>query len=858
EGFLVAWADYSDPTDPANGNIRAARVDAGGALLGGGPVTLSDAPGMQLEPHAATLGQTALVVWTDERDAATPGGADIYGTRVSAAGTVLDPAGILMSLAAPATPTPGRQSAPAIAASATGFLVAWKDERSAPEGDIYATRIDPAGHVLNPGGIPLCLLDGIQAHPAVASDGTGFLVAWEDRRNGGQDIYATRLDASGGVLEGDAFPLSLASLNQLLPSLCFGGGNYLAAWEDNRSGLFRDIYAARVTPAGGVLEPDGILVTLSESQQHLPGMAWNGEVYLLAWREFRRTDGFDLYGTRLTTGGSILDPDGILISSQASFNSYAAIAASGNDFLVAWEDQRPGKDHNLLGRRVGGDGTLLDSRELPLCTDPSDQFRASVVGTGTGWFVAWADNRNDPDFDLFGAVVSQSGRITTPANGIPISTGPGLQFSVRLAYNGDRILAVWRDTRNVPSDNPDLGNRQCDVYGRMLLPNGTLLGSADFPICTVHQAGRRYPSVATDGTSFMVAWEDGRGGDLNIYGTLVLSTGEVAIPDGQPICQSAGQQSIPCVTWDGGNYLVLWRDTRTGTPAIFGRQVSPSGSPLGDPEGFIVSGSAQGEDVPWAVGAGQQISMMVYQTRLPDQLGRIGIRVANGTGHRPPAFTSTPGTTASAGGLYQYEIRVASPDTPTPGITGLQLPGWLTLTDHGDGTATLRGIPQAGDAGTNRVILLVSDNTLSIAQLFDIVVAPNPMIPQVTSAPVVTATEGATYSYPIAASDPGGQPIRIRATTVPPWLGLTDNGNGTGTLSGTPSSADIGTHAVVLEISDGTYTLVQSFSITVAPASFPPEFVTDPVLEGTKGEPYAYNIQTKGSPGKPLTLTAPT
>jgi hypothetical protein len=51
----------------------------------------------------------------------------------------------------------------------------------------------------------------------------------------------------------------------------------------------------------------------------------------------------------------------------------------------------------------------------------------------------------------------------------------------------------------------------------------------------------------------------------------------------------------------------------------------------------------------------------------------------------------------------------------------------------------------------------------------------------------------------------------------PVWLDLTDHGDGTATLSGTPADADVGDHAVELRVTDsGGLTDTQTFTITVA------------------------------------------
>lgn len=88
--------------------------------------------------------------------------------------------------------------------------------------------------------------------------------------------------------------------------------------------------------------------------------------------------------------------------------------------------------------------------------------------------------------------------------------------------------------------------------------------------------------------------------------------------------------------------------------------------------------------------------------------------------------------------------------------------------------------------------------------------------PTIDSAPVENATEGAAYEYMIHSTDPDGDALFIDATTLPDWLTFTDNGDGTATLSGMPVYGDVGAHDVVIEVTDGEFTVQQSFTIDVA------------------------------------------
>ena len=106
--------------------------------------------------------------------------------------------------------------------------------------------------------------------------------------------------------------------------------------------------------------------------------------------------------------------------------------------------------------------------------------------------------------------------------------------------------------------------------------------------------------------------------------------------------------------------------------------------------------------------------------------------------------------------------------------------------------------------------------------------------PVISSSAVTNATEDASYSYTFTSSDEDGDVLTISGTT-PGWLTLTDNGNGTATLSGTPLNTNVGDTSVVLIVTDGSLQDSQTFIITVANTNDTPELVSitapDAVLE---------------------------
>ncbi len=232
--------------------------------------------------------------------------------------------------------------------------------------------------------------------------------------------------------------------------------------------------------------------------------------------------------------------------------------------------------------------------------------------------------------------------------------------------------------------------------------------------------------------------------------------------------------------------------------------------------------------------------------------------IAVGNTNDAPTFDSTATTSATEDSAYSYTIATSDVDGDSLAITATTLPSWLTLTDNGDGTATLTGIPTNSEVGNHGVVLTVSDGATTATQSFTIAVGNVNDAPTFDSTAVTSATEDTAYSYSITTSDVDGDSLTISATTLPAWLTLTDNGDGTATLTGTPTNTEVGDHSVVLTVNDGTTTTTQSFTIAVGNTNDAPTFDSTAVTSATEDTAYNYNITTSDVDGDGLTIAATT
>ncbi|MEA5446830.1 FG-GAP-like repeat-containing protein, partial [Gammaproteobacteria bacterium AB-CW1] len=169
-------------------------------------------------------------------------------------------------------------------------------------------------------------------------------------------------------------------------------------------------------------------------------------------------------------------------------------------------------------------------------------------------------------------------------------------------------------------------------------------------------------------------------------------------------------------------------------------------------------------------------------------------------GNQPPEFTSDPDLDAQAGESYQYIATAQDPQDGAITITAVNIPEWLSLSDQGDGSAILEGIPDLDDIGPHGIVIEAeSEFGLSVQQDFEIQVDGEIEPPVFLSEPDQEAYAGTTWTYQVSVQDPQELGVHVNAVTLPDWLSFVDQGGGEALLEGAPDFEDVGVHLVVLE-----------------------------------------------------------
>lgn len=237
--------------------------------------------------------------------------------------------------------------------------------------------------------------------------------------------------------------------------------------------------------------------------------------------------------------------------------------------------------------------------------------------------------------------------------------------------------------------------------------------------------------------------------------------------------------------------------------------VCHTGAPVLNPYGLAFKNSAAGPD---SVNGLIQIEFLdsdndnfsniheILKFNLPGASGNFPAQA-----NTAPVLNAIGNKTLNEGQTLNFTVTTTDEVTGlNPLLTVTNLPPGATFTDNRNRTATFNWVTDFSDQGTySSITFTSSDGKLTDTETITIT------INNVNSAPFLDSVEnqvayvGQTLNYVISGSDPENSAVTFSATGLPAGASLTDNGDGTATLSWTPVAGDIGVHpGVTLTIED--------------------------------------------------------
>ena len=523
---------------------------------------------------------TCLVVWTENPH----GYSDICAARVTTGGRVLD-----------TVPFPVAQESlhyemtPTVAFGHGLFLVAWTayDTISATA---KATRVTRAGRVLGPAIFLRHDPTSIQAYPALAFGDTCFLASWSEGMQE-PDVYAARVSASGNLIDATGIQLCSGPTYDMYPSVGFDGTRYLVMWCELDTMTFRGSLRGRRITVGGVPLDSGLIrPQLPGIGCEYPSVAADHANFLVAFNAYDTlTYDYGVGCVRISPGGAVLD-SGISFPLGADAQSGPSGASDGTNFLAAWLEAT-GQGSAISAARIRADGTVLDPVGFPVCDAPGHK---SSLATGFGdslYLVAWADNRSiDGSTDIFCARVDREGNVLDP-HGIVVCSATSSQDLPDISFDGSNFLVVWQDNRTSMYDN---------IYAARVSPAGVVLDPGGFAVAAADTFNDAEPAACFTGTDHLVVWQgdNTNTGEQKIYGALVSPAGSITRP--RFAVSAAGYPDMPTVARGPTNSLVTWGEDND---SAYAARVRADGTVL-DPNGIFMDSTGYYDPLPHVISDG--------------------------------------------------------------------------------------------------------------------------------------------------------------------------------------------------------------------------------------------------------------
>jgi hypothetical protein len=224
-------------------------------------------------------------------------------------------------------------------------LIAVWDEEIDGKRQIFSGRYDAQRTLRTASGIQVTR-SGDNIAPAVAFNGRDYLVAWIRTKDGKRELAARRLSTDGALF--DAEDLVLGDATGANPAVASDGSNWLVMWTARVPAMpcsgfsyATRLFAARVSPGGTILDPSGLSVApqLPTSPYNID-VAWTGSNYVVAWEA--RCDGWH--------GLSVAGIEAAFISSDLSSVATATLALNS----AARPRVVPGPDRSLIAWQGAG------------------------------------------------------------------------------------------------------------------------------------------------------------------------------------------------------------------------------------------------------------------------------------------------------------------------------------------------------------------------------------------------------------------------------------------------------------------------------------------------------------------------
>lgn len=243
----------------------------------------------------------------------------------------------------------------------------------------------------------------------------------------------------------------------------------------------------------------------------------------------------------------------------ATVVGHAALAEAGV-IALAWQDDTT--FNYEISLKTSTDNGSTWSAEKAISSNSGNSYNPSVVVSGSVIHVAWHDY-TPGNAEIYYKRSTDNGATWSASKRLTDNSGDSVAAS--LAVDGARVVVVWRDL--TPGNS--------EIYLKASTDHGATWSS--MKRITNNAGTSFYPSVALNGTTMHLIWQDDTPGNNEIYYRKSTDFGATWAA-AKRLTDNAGDSTYPAMAVSGSVIHAVWQDDTPGNNEIYYKKSTDNGA----------------------------------------------------------------------------------------------------------------------------------------------------------------------------------------------------------------------------------------------------------------------------------------
>ena len=336
DNAVITWQEDL----PGNFEAFASISMDGGATFGPG-FNASDTDTGSLGPQVAMSDDNAVITWQED----LPGNSEAFAARSIDGGATFGPSFNVSD-------TDTLSFSPQVAMSGDNAVITWVEVPSG-NNDIFAARSIDGGATFGP-SFNVSDTDTRSIFSQVAMSGDNAVITWQEDLPGFNFETFAAMSMDGGATFGTGFNVSDTTTDSVNPQVAMSGDNAVITWQEDLPG--NDEIFAAMSMDGGATFGTGFNVSDSDTRSFSPQVAMSGDNAVIAWVEFN-SGNEEIFAAMSMDGGATFGT-GFNVSDSDTRSFSPQVAMSGDNVVIAWQEDLPGNDDIFAAMSMDGGATF--------------------------------------------------------------------------------------------------------------------------------------------------------------------------------------------------------------------------------------------------------------------------------------------------------------------------------------------------------------------------------------------------------------------------------------------------------------------------------------------------------------------